>query len=364
MYRYIIIVLVVIIPVHSHPRTTGLETLYDGRRCQKLRFDLCREFGNGTKFPNFVGHINQEDAALEADQYVGFAESCDSPHMKEFICSVYFPVCFRDKARRPRRSLCQKSQKKCFHLMEVLGYEAWPFNCTDFPLYRRSVGTVGCERLEVSMCQGFGYTFTKLPNPFGMDNQTLIRNALWQYDYRYFERRGHYATFWRELNEFLCNAFLPRCTRGPPRTPSVATCNRLKTSSVEPMMHHYIEWPAQVDCELLRRPRIQQCKEPLRVSMCQNLGYRFTQFPNSLARTQEEASDKIRQFWPMIYMRCSPETKRFICGLYFPRCTRFGEAVPVLGSVCIRIKASCTPPLKAINPQWEWPQELNCDRFP
>ena len=57
-----------------------------------------------------------------------------SDHLKNFICSYYFPKCESNKVLPPCRELCEKSRNGCSQLIERFGFR-WPeqLKCDRFP---------------------------------------------------------------------------------------------------------------------------------------------------------------------------------------------------------------------------------------
>lgn len=106
-----------------------------------------------------------------------------------------------------------------------------------------------------------------------------------------------------------------------------------------------------------------QC-EPIRIELCQNLGYNSTRMPNLGGNElQQEAEYILKSFNPLIEYGCSAQLKLFLCSIYAPMCT---EKVPTpIGpcrSLCENVKRLCFPVLEGFG--FGWPDALNCSRFP
>uniref|UniRef100_A0A665T9I3 FZ domain-containing protein n=1 Tax=Echeneis naucrates TaxID=173247 RepID=A0A665T9I3_ECHNA len=84
--------------------------------------------------PNLLGHSTQEEAALEVQSFASFVKVDCSPHLKQFLCSVYTPECMLGKSRPPCRKLCEQARSGCESLMNKFGFQ-WPeaLRCEAFP---------------------------------------------------------------------------------------------------------------------------------------------------------------------------------------------------------------------------------------
>lgn len=79
------------------------------------------------------GLVSQEHAALEVHMYTPLVKVQCSPHLKEFLCAAYVPMC-SPTMRTPCRELCQSARAGCENLMVDFGFE-WPgkLACESFP---------------------------------------------------------------------------------------------------------------------------------------------------------------------------------------------------------------------------------------
>ncbi|XP_049581783.1 frizzled-4 isoform X1 [Syngnathus scovelli] len=105
--------------------------------------------------------------------------------------------------------------------------------------------------------------------------------------------------------------------------------------------------------------------DPIRISMCQGLGYNVTKMPNHVGNVlQSDAELQLNTFTPLIQYGCSSQLKFFLCSVYVPMCT---DKVPIpigpCGSMCLSVKRKCEPVLQEFG--FKWPdQALNCSQFP
>ncbi|XP_030633374.1 frizzled-4 [Chanos chanos] len=104
--------------------------------------------------------------------------------------------------------------------------------------------------------------------------------------------------------------------------------------------------------------------DPIRISMCQDLGYNVTKMPNLVGNVlQSDAELQLTTFTPLIQYGCSSQLKFFLCSVYVPMCT---DKVPIpigpCGSMCLSVKRKCLPVLNEFG--FIWPDVLNCSLFP
>ncbi|XP_063599093.1 uncharacterized protein LOC134775481 [Penaeus indicus] len=103
--------------------------------------------------------------------------------------------------------------------------------------------------------------------------------------------------------------------------------------------------------------------EPIVVSLCQNLSYRTTtvELPHHASQTEAE-EDMYSRFSPLLESDCSPDLRKFLCGMYVPECGGAGpaSALPCRG-LCLAARDRCRG---GGNSSFSWPQTLRCDRFP
>ncbi|XP_047484369.1 uncharacterized protein LOC125036046 [Penaeus chinensis] len=103
--------------------------------------------------------------------------------------------------------------------------------------------------------------------------------------------------------------------------------------------------------------------EPIVVSLCQNLSYRTTtvELPHHASQTEAE-EDMYSRFSPLLESDCSPDLRKFLCGMYVPECGGSGlaSALPCRG-LCLAARDRCQG---TGNASFSWPETLRCDRFP
>jgi len=91
---------------------------------------------NETRFPNFMKHKTQQEAALETALYLPLVRLNCSPALKLFLCSLYAPPCVADYQQplKPCRETCEKAKVGCEHFMKRFSF-SWPdyIDCWRFP---------------------------------------------------------------------------------------------------------------------------------------------------------------------------------------------------------------------------------------
>ncbi len=103
--------------------------------------------------------------------------------------------------------------------------------------------------------------------------------------------------------------------------------------------------------------------EPVKIPLCQGIGYNSTKFPNILNhKTQEEAALEVYRFFPLVKLRCSDDLASFLCSVYAPICTVLETPVPPCRSLCNSARGGCEDLMDRFG--FTWPDSLNCDRFP
>lgn len=75
---------------------------------------------NETRFPNFMKHKTQQEAALDTPLYLPLVRLNCSPALKLFLCSLYAPPCVADYQQplKPCRETCEKAKAGCEHFMK------------------------------------------------------------------------------------------------------------------------------------------------------------------------------------------------------------------------------------------------------
>ena len=92
---------------------------------------------NTVYLPNWRGHDTQLKAFEELDDYFPLINSSCSNGLYHFLCSYYFPLCYRDPVTdrptklKPCRSLCEYVRPPCEAVL-LANNHSWPtfFNCS------------------------------------------------------------------------------------------------------------------------------------------------------------------------------------------------------------------------------------------
>ncbi|GFO03400.1 hypothetical protein PoB_002990500 [Plakobranchus ocellatus] len=108
----------------------------------------------------------------------------------------------------------------------------------------------------------------------------------------------------------------------------------------------------------------QRTCQSLRSSICSELGYNLTSFPNYLGHeNQEQAAFEINSFFPLIKIECSSFLREFLCAAYYPQCSaNQDEVVLPCRRLCLKAYSGCFTVMARFG--FEWPESLSCDRFP
>uniref|UniRef100_A0A8C9Y9H7 Frizzled-3 n=1 Tax=Sander lucioperca TaxID=283035 RepID=A0A8C9Y9H7_SANLU len=103
--------------------------------------------------------------------------------------------------------------------------------------------------------------------------------------------------------------------------------------------------------------------EPIRLRMCQDLPYNTTFMPNLLNHyDQQTAALAMEPFHPMVNLVCSADLRMFLCALYAPVCTVYGQVSMPCRSLCQRAKDECHKLMEVFGVAW--PDDMECSRFP
>ncbi|XP_036952682.1 frizzled-3-like isoform X2 [Acanthopagrus latus] len=103
--------------------------------------------------------------------------------------------------------------------------------------------------------------------------------------------------------------------------------------------------------------------EPIRLRMCQDLPYNTTFMPNLLNHyDQQTAALAMEPFHPMVNLVCSADLRMFLCALYTPVCTEYGQVTMPCRSLCQRAKDECHKLMEIFGVAW--PDDMECSRFP
>ena len=107
--------------------------------------------------------------------------------------------------------------------------------------------------------------------------------------------------------------------------------------------------------------------QKLNITLCQGLGYKWTMFPNPITKMKnQKMTAKLEKFYPQLRkLKCTKVNPLpFFCSVYAPRC------FPVMpNGVVLPCRRFCedavgTCPQLMAKFDIQWPQTLNCSRFP
>ncbi|XP_068449653.1 frizzled-3-like isoform X2 [Clinocottus analis] len=103
--------------------------------------------------------------------------------------------------------------------------------------------------------------------------------------------------------------------------------------------------------------------EPIRLRMCQDLPYNTTFMPNLLNHyDQQTAALAMEPFHPIVNLVCSVDLRMFLCALYAPVCTVYGQVSMPCRSLCQQAKDECHKLMEVFG--LAWPDDMECSRFP
>ncbi|CAB3364860.1 Hypothetical predicted protein [Cloeon dipterum] len=108
----------------------------------------------------------------------------------------------------------------------------------------------------------------------------------------------------------------------------------------------------------------QRTCEPIRVNLCDKIGYNVTGFPNLVGHElQSDAETTLKTFAPLIKFGCSARLPFFLCSVYVPMCTeKVAEPIGPCRKLCESVKSRCQPVLTGVG--LPWPTALQCHKFP
>uniref|UniRef100_A0A1I8HRV7 Frizzled-4 n=1 Tax=Macrostomum lignano TaxID=282301 RepID=A0A1I8HRV7_9PLAT len=105
--------------------------------------------------------------------------------------------------------------------------------------------------------------------------------------------------------------------------------------------------------------------EPIRVDLCQGIGYNLTTKAMNLAghADQRDAEVMLTTFSPLIQYQCSRSLRFFLCSVLTPMCDpKWPKPIGPCRPLCERVRTSCYPVLSEFG--FDWPAFLNCSNFP
>lgn len=106
-------------------------------QCERIRIPMCENMPyNMTRMPNLMGHTDQEEAAIQAHEFITLVQIGCSKHLKFFLCSLYAPMCTEqvDIPIPACRSMCEEVKSKCLPVLHRFSFP-WPplLNCSRLP---------------------------------------------------------------------------------------------------------------------------------------------------------------------------------------------------------------------------------------
>lgn len=107
-------------------------------KCEKITIPLCTGIGyNMTRYPNFLGQENQEEARAKVHEFKPLISVNCAPQLKFFLCSVFAPMCTKE-VNAPIyacRSMCEAARNGCAPMMRRFGFD-WPdtLDCSRLPV--------------------------------------------------------------------------------------------------------------------------------------------------------------------------------------------------------------------------------------
>uniref|UniRef100_T1J176 Frizzled-4 n=1 Tax=Strigamia maritima TaxID=126957 RepID=T1J176_STRMM len=127
--------LLLLIVLHS---TTALTTTSRHSRCERITIPMCQDMPyNLTRMPNYMGHAEQSEAAIEVHEFIPLVEIGCSKHLKFFLCSLYAPMCSEqvDLAIPSCQSICEEVKTHCLPILQQFNFN-WPrmLNCSRLPV--------------------------------------------------------------------------------------------------------------------------------------------------------------------------------------------------------------------------------------
>lgn len=151
----------------------------ENNKCEPLNAEilqLCSDIGyNETRFPNFMKHKTQQEAALETALYLPLVRLNCSPALKRFLCSLYAPPCITNYQQplKPCREMCERARQGCEHYMKRFSF-GWPdyIDCWRFPSVSSNEACVP----DADYSPVFTTTTTTTPAPPSVDANSFLGN--------------------------------------------------------------------------------------------------------------------------------------------------------------------------------------------
>lgn len=106
------------------------------QECQPIESSICNlPAYNSTMLPNTFGHQNQKSIREDLHLYAPIIKSGCSKYFKEFLCTLLYPICTKDRQMLlPCKSYCLKVKRKCRKHLKKFGLTLFSYNsCLNFP---------------------------------------------------------------------------------------------------------------------------------------------------------------------------------------------------------------------------------------
>ncbi|XP_013880017.1 uncharacterized protein LOC106529207 [Austrofundulus limnaeus] len=217
--------------------------------CETITTSFCKDLPyTETLLPGVLGHRTQEEAKLALEKFTPLVQYGCSPHLKQFLCSVYFPKCISGKAVSPCRTLCQQARTDCEPLLVSVGF-TWPENlkCEEFTTDscgQYGVSSTGgmCEPITLPACQGLSYSQTIVPNLLGHASQREAASKM------SFFNSIVQTLCSADMHVFLCRVYTPECVEGQVQRPCRSFCEKARQSCEGLMSNLGVSWPVELQC--------------------------------------------------------------------------------------------------------------------
>lgn len=327
-----------------------------------------------------------EEIEAQMAVYMPLIQTGCSSSLISFFCSIHAPPC-DDMGRQliPCREMCEEAIGGCPILEQVspgissqcLLYPARSSgNCFYFVGEAETAPDM-CEPLEISACQGLGYTHTSFPNYFSHQTQAEAESFS-----TIFASIKEVGTCGNVALEYICQLLAPRCLGDPLRR--VPPCRRqCELTSMECSdIFKAMDVESVFGCELLDVYG-SYCEDtvdeagtevnftnvatlppsacvPTQISMCAELGFLLTLPPEALST---EGNGDMSDIIPLVETMCSPLLLPLTCSIYTPKCDPgTGGVMPPCREICRDVLKDCKKTLKGMG--IDAPSILSCKRYP
>lgn len=248
---------------------TTTEVTQKHEKCEPISIPFCKGLDyNQTSFPNFLLQTHME-ASLTIQQFSYFVMTKCHPHVRMFLCSLFFPACTETNNQIPPcKSLCLDVKRTCAVLLNKFFFE-WPekFNCNRFPDERETPFCIHpnttstsqvqqyestvvvtekhekCEPISTPLCKGLDYNQTSFPNFLHYKTQRDASRAILQFSPLLITKCSPYIKF------FLCSLYFPVCTEANNKIPPCKSlCLSVERSCEVQLNAFSFKWPEKLNC--------------------------------------------------------------------------------------------------------------------